>query len=172
MNISLRKIRFKLEFGSATLFGRFTLGFGDWNKKEVNIPSIVEEFGEKFNIPILIHNHPYNTIPFPSPEDFETFSKYGVYYGIVTNDLGTFIVKNNKVQENKTNVIDIESKILNIKIGMMEDFKSKYGYGYDKHNEQHKKDINSMIYDNSDKYVKQYENVLSEYDMHVIYVKN
>lgn len=94
------------EFGAANLFGSISLGFGDW-EGEVEVPNVVKIFGKKFSVPILIHNHPFRTSPFASPKDFRIYAEYGVHYGIVTNDFGTFIVKNNDIKGNMDNFGDI-----------------------------------------------------------------
>ena len=158
------------EFGAANLFGSIHMGFGDW-ERNIKIPKVLKKFGIKYNIPILIHNHPITISLFPSPEDFETYSKYGVHYGITTNEFGTFIVKNNNIDINMTKYPDIKSVINKIKIGILIDFKTKYGYKFDKNNSTHVKDINQMINDHFDKYFDQYQEALSNYDMEVLFIK-
>ncbi|WP_458456205.1 phage minor head protein [Methanobrevibacter sp.] len=159
------------EFGAANIVGTINLGFGDWDK-EIKLPEVLKELGVQFNIPILIHNHPYNTSPFPSSYDFISYAKYGVKYGIVTNDLGTFIVKNNNVSGNKKEYGDIEKPIKDIKIGIIEEFEEKYGYEYDENNKSHNKNISRMVNENSEKYREQYQKALNNFDMEVMFIKN
>ena len=159
------------EFGAANLFGTINLGFSDWNKN-IDIPEVLRKYGIKYNIPILIHNHPYNTSPFPSYYDFISFAKYGVKYGIVTNDLGTFIVKNNNISGNKKGYDGIEKPIKDIKIGIIEEFEEKYGYEYDENNKIHNKNISRMVNENSEKYREQYQDALNDFDMEVMFIKN
>ena len=124
------------------------------------------------NIPILIHNHPYSTPPFPSPDDFETFAKCGVKYGLVTNDVGTFIVKNTKYKTNKNNVVDIQSSIQDIVDNMLEDFEIKYGREFNDKNNVDLSDMNKLVNNNSNKYFNQYSKNLEKYGMEVIFINN
>ena len=160
------------EFGAANLFGGINIGFGDWTNNIIEIPNIIRKFGLKYNIPILIHNHPYNTSPFPSSKDLNSYAQYGTKYGIVTNDLGTFIVKNNNITENKKRYDEIYEPIKDIKKGMIRDFKMKYGYKYEKNNRAHDKKISKMVNENSEKYLRQYQKALSDFDMEVMFIKN
>ena len=157
------------EFGAANLFGDISIGFGDWENTVVP-PYVVREFGLKYNIPILIHNHPYNSSPFPSAKDFAYYAKYGVHYGVVTNDLGTFIVKNNNIDGNKNNFRDITVQITKIKKDMIEEFKTKYGHSYNNNNDDDIREISIMVNENSSKYIKQYQEALNGFDMEVIFI--
>lgn len=159
------------EFGAAKLFGGINIGFGDW-KNKIKIPNIIQKFGLKYNIPILIHNHPYNRSPFPSSKDFNSYAKYGAKYGIVTNDLGTFLVKNNNITGNKKAYGEIEKPIMDIKLGMIEDFEKKYGYTFNEKDSVHVKNISKMVNENSEKYLRQYQNALSNFNMEVMFIKN
>lgn len=61
---------------------------------------------------------------------------------------------------------------MEIKKNMIRDFKKKYGYKYDMYNKAHNKKISKMVNENSDKYLEQYENALSNFDMGVMFIKN
>lgn len=158
------------EFGVARLSPGNIWDFGDWDHESVVLLPELEEWGKKYHIPILIHNHPYSTSPFPSPDDFETFAKCGVEYGIVTNDIGTFIVKNHNYMENKSSSGSIKKDMDCIRINMTRDFKKEFAEKYDRNNTNHNKKINNMIYNHHDKYFKQYQDVAEKYGMEVIFI--
>ncbi|MBO6274641.1 MAG: minor capsid protein [Methanobrevibacter sp.] len=160
------------EFGVARLSPGNIWDFGDWDHESVVLLPELEEWGKKYHIPILIHNHPYSTSPFPSPDDFETFAKCGVEYGIVTNDMGTFIVKNTEYKTNKNNVVDIQSSIQDIVDNMLEDFEIKYGREFNDKNNVDLSDMNKLVNSNSNKYFNQYSKNLEEYGMKVIFINN
>ena len=61
---------------------------------------------------------------------------------------------------------------MKIKTGMIRDFKKEYGYKYNKNNPVHVKNISKMVNDNCEKYLKQYQDVLSNFDMEVMFIKN
>ena len=57
-----------------------------------------------------------------------------------------------------------------IRVNMTGDFKKEFGEKYDENNTNHNKKINKMIYENHDKYFKQYQNVAEKYGMKVIFI--
>ncbi|AMD17419.1 hypothetical protein TL18_04930 [Methanobrevibacter sp. YE315] len=59
---------------------------------------------------------------------------------------------------------------MQIKKGMLNDFKEKYGHKYDRNNVAHVNNINSMINDDIERYFKQYQTVLDKYDMEVMFI--
>ena len=136
----------------------------------MNLPNDLEKHGIKYNIPILIHNHPYSTSPFASYEDFETFAKCGVEYGIVTNDIGTFIVKNPDYEINKNKYKNIKKGIKKIKLDMIKDFENEYGVEFNEKNKIHLKNMNELVVTNHEKYFNQYHEVVSNYGMDIIFI--
>ena len=155
------------------------LGFGDWETDNVNIPHWIKETGKEGELLFVIHNHPFKTSNFPSFDDFVNFTTLGIKYGVITNDYGTIIIKNKETEKNK-NVLDIkdedgncvlETKINNIRGDMIDDFEEKNNLEFDEDNSEHSKLISEFVDENNEIYRKQYNDVLSDFDMEIIFIK-
>lgn len=155
------------------------LGFGDWQDDNVNIPWWIKKIGKDSEIPLVIHNHPFNTSNFPSVDDFKTFTRYGVKYGIVTNDYGTIIIKNKKIEKNKkaleikdeNGTSILKKRIEKIREDMIDDFEEDYGITFDENNSNHNKLISDFVDNHKEKYRKKYQDVLDDFDMEIKFIK-
>ena len=155
------------------------LGFGDWKVDDVDIPWWIKEIGKNGELPLVIHNHPFNTSNFPSFDDFLNFTTLGVKYGVITNDYGTIIIKNKETEKNKKALeikddedkVILESRINNIRDNMIEDFENEEGIIFDDENSEHNKSISKFVDKHRKKYQKQYEEVLNDFDMGIIFIK-
>ena len=163
-------VNVNVEFGAIGFGGNNRVGFVDWDRITVELPEDFEKYGMKHNLPILIHNHPYSTSPFASYDDFEIYAKCGVEYGLVTNNIGTFIVKNPEYKNNKNNYKAISEDILGIKKGMISDFEDKYGVEFNEKNMIHLKNMNVLLGENHEKYFNQYQITVNRYDMKVMFI--
>ena len=125
----------------------------------------------------LIHNHIYDTVPFPSPEDFETFIEYNVKYGIVSNEFGIFIVKNKNHDKKLTSdeKDDIITTSTNIKKKMEKDFQRdnpKYKGILEKDkDDEYYSEINKYVKERQEEYVSLYENCLSNHNIDIKFIK-
>lgn len=152
------------------------VAFGEKNKKKVNIPLDLEEDCIENGALIIIHNHPAETSPFASPEDFNTYAKLGIEYGITTNELGTFIVKNKAIKKNKGRYDDVESAILDIKDQMVKDFSRDIRDISDKSEKEwtleDKKELNKYVTDHVERYEKLYQSALRDLDFEVKFINH
>ena len=155
------------------------LGFGDWRTDNVNIPIWIKETGKNKKLPLVIHNHPFKTSNFPSFDDFINFTTLGVKYGIVTNDYGTIIIKNKEIEKNKKalEIKDengkciLEIKVNKIKSNMVDDFQEINKIKFDENNSEHNKLISDFVDIHKEKYSKEYQDVLNDFDMEIIFIK-
>lgn len=92
-----------IEHGWARTNKRTASGiFSNGANKEVALSDDFLEIAKKDKgILYLIHNHPKSNPPLPSSDDLAYFTSLEIKYGLVTNEEGTFILKNNKSSQNK-----------------------------------------------------------------------
>jgi len=151
--------------------------YTDNKQDEVLLTNELEEKGLSEGLHTLIHNHIYGNAPFPSPEDFETFVEYKVKYGIVSNEFGIFIIKNNNYDVDLTS--DEKDEIIttstNIKKKMESDFQKdnpKYqGILEDDKDDDYYSEINDYVKQHQEKYVSLYQDCLSNHNMEAMFIK-
>lgn len=151
--------------------------YTDEKEDEVLLTDKLMEEGSSKGLLTVIHNHIYDTVPFPSPEDFETFVTYKVKYGIVSNEFGIFIVKNNNYDVDLT---PEESKkiiktSISIKKKMEEDFQKlnpEYeGIVYDDKDDEYYTKINNYVKQHCKEYVELYQDCLSGQGIDIMFIK-
>lgn len=157
-----------VEFGATFLFDSI-VGFSSFSNF-TKIPLWIQEIGSEEELLVLIHNHGYDLSNFPSHDDLESYALYGVKYGITTTNFGTIIVKNTEQQLNKENATEIKDKIFNIRKNMIKEFERKFKKEFDENNMEHNKEISQMINDNRKRYLRQYQEVLNDYDMTITFI--
>ena len=127
----------------------------------VGLKQALLDAAEGKGIKILIHNHPFDS-SLSSADDFFMFAKCKVRYGVSTNKLGTFIVKNNNLEVNETNAEDINRSIEGLEEKMEEDFKES-DKKYSKYTEEnYKQKLNTYIHNNKERYIEMYEKIFNE----------
>ncbi|WP_295722524.1 hypothetical protein [uncultured Methanobrevibacter sp.] len=101
----------------------------------------------------------------------------GIKYGVVTNDYGTIIIKNNEIEKNKK-LLEIKDKngeiilkksINKIRDNMIDDFEKISNINFDEENSEHNELISEFVDNHKEKYIKQYQNVLNDFDMKIIF---
>ncbi|WP_407462804.1 phage minor head protein [Methanobrevibacter sp.] len=166
------------EFMSVFINNTF-LGFGDWETDNVNLPLWIKETGKDGELLFVIHNHPFKTSNFPSFDDFVNFTTLGIKYGVITNDYGTIIIKNKETEKNKK-AFEIKDEngnsilkkgIDKIRDNMIDDFEVENNMEFDEDNPEHNKLISEFVDNDKEKYCEQYQDVLNDFDMKIIFIK-
>lgn len=163
----------QLEFEWGAMYTSYDsiVAFGKRNQVEVKIPQDLENDAIRNGALIIIHNHPITTSPFGSPEDFNIYARLGVKYGVSTNELGTFIVKNCKVNENKLRFDKVEAAVAKVKEEMIDDFSTDVRDISDKTEEEltdeDKKELNEYVNDHMERYNEKYQSALIDFDFEV-----
>ena len=151
--------------------------YTDNKHDEVLLTEELEEKGLSEGLHTLIHNHIYGTAPFPSPEDFETFVENKVKYGIVSNEFGIFIIKNNNYDKELTldEKSNIQNTAINIKKKMETDFQKdnpKYKDILEKDKEEdYYSEINDYVKQRREKYVSLYQDCLANHNIEAMFIK-
>ncbi len=163
-----------IEYASAITKNGIINAFTNWNRNGVDMPSWLKKGGFNKDNPTLIHNHPDNTTPLPSPEDLVLYAECGIKYGIITNKFGTVFIKNNGLEKNKNNLKNLENCVLSIKKEILSDFhKSKKNWMDLKENNEdiYNKLLNDYAIKHNDKYVELYKSELKQYGMDVTFIR-
>ena len=145
-------------------------GFGN-KTNSIKIPSWIRKIGKNSNIPVMIHNHLVNRSPLPSEKDLFTYAKYGVKYGVTTNEIGTFIVKNNDPNGNKENSVKIKKEIFKIKLDIVDEFsRDVRELNIENLSNKDKEDLENYVIEHHDRYIEIYINVLANNGFTAIFI--
>ena len=171
-----------IEHGWARTNKRTVSGiFSNGANKEVALSADFLEIAKKDKgILYLIHNHPKSNPPLPSPEDLAYFTSLEIKYGLVTNEEGTFILKNNKSSQNKDKYKEIYELGVKIEDKMKEHFSTDTGMvppptlyeskpvkEYTSEELKYFKERDKYVNEHKNKYKKLYEDELSDYGFEI-----
>lgn len=171
-----------IEHGWARTNKRTASGiFSNGANKEVALSADFLEIAKKDKgILYLIHNHPKSNPPLPSPEDLVYFTSLEIKYGLVTNEEGTFILKNNKSSQNKDKYNEIYELGVKIEDKMKEHFSTDIGMvppptlyegkpakEYTSEELKYFKERDKYVNEHKNKYKKLYEDELSDYGFEI-----
>lgn len=158
------------EWGAVSFAKDNSYGFGD-KKNNINIPYWIKKFGHNYEIPLMIHNHLVGRSPLPSEKDLFIYANCGVKYGITTNEIGTFIIKNNNIESNKNNSKKVKKAVVNIKSDIIDDFSRDVRVvTIDNLTNQDKIDLENYVIEHHDKYTEIYQNVLRDNGFTAIFI--
>ncbi len=171
-----------IEHGWARTNKRTVSGiFSNGANKEVALSADFLEIAKKDKgILYLIHNHPKSNPPLPSPEDLAYFTSLEIKYGLVTNEEGTFILKNNKSSQNKDKYKEIYELGVKIEKEMKKNFSTDTGIippstlyegkpvkEYTSEELKYFKERDKYVNEHKNKYKKLYEDELSDYGFEI-----
>lgn len=171
-----------IEHGWARTNKRTASGiFSNGANKEVALSADFLEIAKKDKgILYLIHNHPKSNPPLPSPEDLAYFTSLEIKYGLVTNEEGTFILKNNKSSQNKDKYKEIYELGVKIEKEMKKNFSTDTGIippstlyegkpvkEYTSEELKYFKERDKYVNEHKNKYKKLYEDELSDYGFEI-----
>lgn len=174
-----------VEFATArTKKGTFSGLISDGKSNSVNLTKKFLETAEKEKgILFLIHNHPKSNPPLPSSGDLEYFASNKVKYGLITNEEGTFIIKNNSLSQNKDNSKKIKDIGFKIEKNMTDDFNKDTGRiipstfyegkpidKYTSEEVNYFKERDKYVNEHKNRYINLYEKELSVYGFEVKFV--
>ncbi len=151
--------------------------YTDRKYDEVLLTDKLLEEGLSNGLHTVIHNHIYGSVPFPSPEDFETFIDYNVKYGIVTNEFGIFVIKNNNYNINLTSdeESNIQNAAINIKKKMEKDFQidnpQYMGILEKDKDDKYYREVNDFVKQNYGKYESLYRDCLFNHNVEVKFIR-
>ena len=94
-----------------------------------------------------------------------------IEYGVTTNEMGIYVVKNNN--ENKLSKKEIDSlidKISEIDTALINQFNNDKKLSYDSENNNHKYLLNEYLKDNFDEWKDKYDSILVEYNMEATFI--
>ena len=155
--------------------------FSNGANKEVALSTTFLEIAkEDKGILYLIHNHPKSNPPLPSSDDLAYFTSLEIKYGLVTNEEGTFILKNNKSSQNKDKYKEIYELGVKIEYKMKEHFSTDTGMvppptlyegkpvkEYTSEELKYFKERDKYVNEHKNKYKKLYEDELSDYGFEI-----
>lgn len=155
--------------------------FSNGANKEVALSTTFLEIAkEDKGILYLIHNHPKSNPPLPSSDDLAYFTSLEIKYGLVTNEEGTFILKNNKSSQNKDKYKEIYELGVKIEDKMKEHFSTDTGMvppptlyegkpvkEYTSEELKYFKERDKYVNEHKNKYKKLYEDELSDYGFEI-----
>ena len=162
------------EYASVKLNDEIIDTFTNGNAVKVAFPEWLQKEGLKNGIHTVIHNHPGNTSPLPSPKDLIAYTKCGVSNGVSTNKSGTLIIKNNNVTKNKERYNEIKKVTKGIVDKMVDDFRRdtpNWREFYATKKSLYDRKLENYVMKHNDRYVKMYQEKLVDFDMEVIFIK-
>lgn len=176
-----------IEFATARTKKGTTSGLvSDGKSNTVNLTKKFLETAEKENgILYLIHNHPKSNPPLPSSKDLGYFASNKIKYGLITNEEGTFLIKNNKPSQNNDKSQKIESIGVKIEEKMDNDFsedtsnflpntwyEDKPIEDYTPEEIKYFKERDKYINEHKEKYINLYKEELSTYGFEVKFINS
>lgn len=143
----------------------------DWSRTWVDLHSTLINLKHPEKLLISVHNHIWGMNILPSDKDLNLYCSNEVKYGIITNEMGMFIIRNNnKNKLSKEDMDDLLDKLEDIDDFILEKFESDKNIIFDKNNDNHRYLLNEYVKDNIDFWVNEYGSCLSEYDMKVKFI--
>ena len=119
----------------------------------------------------VIHNHIWGMSPLPSEKDLNLYLNHEIKYGIITNEMGVFTIRNNnkkKLSEDDMN--DLLDDLADMDDLIIEKFENNKKIIYDSNNDNHKYLLNEYLKSNFEYWVNEYESLLSNYNMKVKFI--
>lgn len=167
-----------IEYGFAILKDGTIIKLEQKSAKLVDIPEDLKEELLEDGIFMIGHSHPKGESPLGSSDDLCTYTKYRVSIGFSVNENGMFIVKNKKVNVNKTRFSQIKTtgdEILHEMIGEFNQYQFKDDVEADnclKNNEtKYKQLFHNFVIRNHNKYIKLYQRKLKKYGITIKFIK-
>lgn len=144
--------------------------YTSWERDNVFLPQELDNLGEKEHISILIHNHAWGINILPSDKDIKLIINNNVKYGVITNNSGLVVIKNNNPSLNKMESSKIEEIIISCEKQLIKDLKTYGNIKFD-YSDNHKRILNEYVKKNQDKYVKLYcESLQENFDIDIIFI--
>ena len=109
--------------------------------------------------------------PLPSEKDLNLYLNHEIKYGIITNEMGVFTIRNNnkkKLSEDDMN--DLLDDLADMDDLIIEKFENNKKIIYDSNNDNHKYLLNEYLKSNFEYWVNEYESLLSNYNMKVKFI--
>ena len=97
--------------------------YTSWERDNVYLPEELKDLGEKEHISILIHNHAWGMNILPSDKDIKLLINNNVEYGVITNNSGLVVIKNNNPALNKLESSNIDKIIFDCEKEIIKDLK-------------------------------------------------
>ena len=98
--------------------------YASWERDNVYLPKELDNLGEKEHISILIHNHAWGINILPSDKDIKLIINNNVQYGVITNNSGLVVIKNNNPSLNKLESSKIKGIIRRCEDQLVEDLRT------------------------------------------------
>lgn len=135
----------------------------DWSKISVKLHDTLKNLTSPEKLLISIHNHIWGMPILPSDKDLKVYNSQEVKYGVITNEMGMLVFRNNnKTKLSKEKMDDLFDKLDDIDVGIVEKFESDKGIIFDKTNDNHRYLLNEYVKENIDFWVDEYASFLSD----------
>ena len=143
----------------------------NWDKRFVNLHSTLNNLESSEKLLTVVHNHIWGLNLLPSDKDLKLYVNNKVKYGVITNERGMFIIRNN----NKTKFSEDEmdrfiGDLANVEDMLVGKWEEKEGMVYDKKDDDHKFMLNEYVNDNFETWFNEYNNYLSKYNIEVKFI--
>ena len=120
---------------------------------------------------VVIHNHIGGMTPLYSDKDLRLYLSNNIKYGVSTNEMGLFVVRNNNKEKlSKSDIDNIIGKMGKIDNSLIKKFEKDKKIKYNRNDDNHKYLLNEYLKDNFDEWEMKYNSFLSEYNMKATFI--
>ncbi len=109
--------------------------------------------------------------PLYSDKDLRLYLSNNIKYGVSTNEMGLFVVRNNNKEKlSKSDIDNIIGKMGKIDNSLIKKFEKDKKIKYNRNDDNHKYLLNEYLKDNFDEWEMKYNSFLSEYNMKATFI--
>ena len=109
--------------------------------------------------------------PLPSEKDLVLYLDKNIKYGITTNEMGLFVIRNNnKNKLSKDDMDNLNENLMNMDKSLVKKFEKDRKMKFDKENDNHKYLLNEYLKDNFEEWKNEYTTIYSNYGMMVKFI--
>ena len=143
----------------------------DNKKTEVFLHESLRNLKAPETLLVVIHNHIWGMTPLYSDKDLRLYLSNNIKYGVTTNEMGLFVVKNNNKKKLTKKEIDVLiDEITEVDAELIKKFNKDNKLSYDSENDNHKYLLNEYLKKNFDYWQHKYNSILLEYNMEVTFI--
>lgn len=143
----------------------------DWKKTEVKLHYSLRNLESPEKLLVVIHNHIWGMTPLPSEKDLVLYLDNNIKYGITTNEMGLFVIRNNnKNKLSEEDMDNLNENLMNMDKSLVKKFEKDRKMKFDQENDNHKYLLNEYLKDNFEEWKDEYTTIYFSYGMKVKFI--